>query len=242
MLYNGVGAQEEIFYCIPQVPQISSQAYSTSGATPWTIILLVSITVGKKKKNKLKKKQKQETEKIKITKDNLVISLELLLKEIKQEYSKEKQEIILLLTKEIKKKYKLNNKELVQLTEIKEETEKQTIPLSIFKHKSGALESLCRYMKENLNIKYREIAGLLQRNERTIWTAYNKAKQKQPETIEIKQEKILLPISIFNKKLTILEAIIIYLKKQNLKYVEIAELLNKDQRNVWTIYSRAIRK
>ena len=171
--------------------------------------------------------------------ENLLISLNLLSKELGQNYSEEKQEIIMLLSKEIKKKYKLNNKEIIQLTE----TKKEAIPLSIFKHqKSGALESLCKYMKENLNMKYMEIARLLQRNERTIWTAYNKAKQKHPETIKIKQEKILIPVSIFSKKLTILESIVIYLKKQNLKYIEIAELLNRDQRNIWTIYSRAVQK
>jgi len=235
MLNKGASAQEEIFYCIPQVPQISSQTYSAQQAGSWTITVLVAAITIKKKKN-LKKKQKSD----KIEKDNLIISLTLLSKEIKQEYSKEKEEIINLLVKEIKKKYKLNNKEIAQLT--KTETETETIPLSIFKYKSGALESVCRYMKENLNMKYREIAGLLQRNERTIWTAYNKAKQKQPETIKIKKEKILLPISIFNKKLTVLESIIIYLKRQNLKYVEIAELLNRDQRNIWTIYSQAIEK
>jgi len=237
MLNNGATAQEEIFYCIPQVPQISSQIYSTSGGTPWTIILMVSITLRKRKKNK-KKQKSQRKHKTEIINDNLIISLNLLSKEIKQEYSKEKQEIIILLAKEIKKKYKLNNQEIVQLIE----TEKQEIPLSIFKYDSGALESICRYMKENLNMRYKEISDLLQRNERTIWVAYNKAKQKQPETIKIEQEKILIPISIFNKKLTILESIILFLKSRQMKYIEIANLLNRDQRNIWTIYSRAIKK
>ena len=98
-------------------------------------------------------------------------------------------------------------------------------------------------MKENLNLNYREIAELLNRNERTIWTAYKKAKQKQPEPIKTKETKISLLISIFkNKKLTILEAVINYLKNKGLKYSEIAKLLNRDQRNIWTIYSNAVRK
>ena len=33
-----------------------------------------------------------------------------------------------------------------------------------------------------------------------------------------------------------------YLKEQGLKFSEIAKLLNRDQRNIWTIYSRAVRK
>ena len=35
---------------------------------------------------------------------------------------------------------------------------------------------------------------------------------------------------------------IVYLKEQGLKYTEIAKLLDRDQRNIWTIYSKAIKK
>ena len=88
-------------------------------------------------------------------------------------------------------------------------------------------------------MNYKEIAEMLNRNERTIWTAYHKAKKKQPEVLK-PEEKTLIPLSIFkNKKLTILESIILYLKQSGLKYVEIAKLLKRDQRNIWRIYSRA---
>jgi DNA-directed RNA polymerase specialized sigma24 family protein len=117
------------------------------------------------------------------------------------------------------------------------------------------LEAVTKYMKENLEMNYCEIADILNRNERTIWTAYNKAKQKQPELINlektlmmlpiIKLEKILivLPVSLFqNRKLTILECIITYLKEKGLKFSEIAGLLNRDQRNIWAIYTKAMKK
>ena len=95
-------------------------------------------------------------------------------------------------------------------------------------------------------MNYHDIANLLNRNERTIWTAYNKSKQKQPEPISIKETeiKLTLSISIFkNENLTPLESIAINLKqKQNLNYKQIADLLNRDQRNIWTIYSNAIKK
>jgi DNA-directed RNA polymerase specialized sigma24 family protein len=98
-------------------------------------------------------------------------------------------------------------------------------------------------MKENLNMNYRDIAKELGRNERTIWTAYKKANEKQKEPIKISETEIDLPISIFeNNELTILESIIIYLKNNGKKYSEIGKLLYRDQRNIWTIYSRAINK
>ncbi|GAG33093.1 unnamed protein product, partial [marine sediment metagenome] len=115
--------------------------------------------------------------------------------------------------------------------------------IEIFSKKLGALEAISKYMKETLNMNYREIAELLNRDERTIWTTYNKARKKQPESIKIEETEISLPLSIFkNKKLTILESVIIYLKQKEMKYIEIADLLNRDQRNIWTIYSRALKK
>ncbi len=118
-----------------------------------------------------------------------------------------------------------------------------SIPATIFSKKLGSLETITKYMKENLKMNYSEIAELLNRDQRTIWTAYKKAIEKQKEPIEIEKTLVFLPISILrNRKLTTLESVIVYLKEQGMKYSEIAELLNRDQRNIWTIYSKAIEK
>ena len=90
---------------------------------------------------------------------------------------------------------------------------------------------------------YHEIAELLSRDDRTIWTAYNKATKKQPTKLLISKTLVYIPTSIFkNRKLTILEAVVTYLKDKGMRYVEIANLLNRDQRNIWTIHNRAIKK
>ena len=53
------------------------------------------------------------------------------------------------------------------------------IPYSIFKdRKYGVLEALSMYMKDMLKMNYSEIARALDRNPRTIWTAYNRARKK----------------------------------------------------------------
>ena len=53
----------------------------------------------------------------------------------------------------------------------------------------------------------------------------------------------MIPLSIFkDKRLTVLESITIYLKEKEMKFSEIAKLLERDQRNIWTIYSRAKKK
>jgi len=118
-----------------------------------------------------------------------------------------------------------------------------TLPVTIFSRELGILESLTKYMKENLGMSYHKIAELLNRNQRTIWTSYNKSIIKQKEIIQVKETEIFLPLSIFiDRKYTPLESIIIFLKKYELKYSEIAKLLNRNQKNIWTIYSKIKRE
>lgn len=60
----------------------------------------------------------------------------------------------------------------------------------------------------------------------------------------IQMKIIQIPSSIFkDRTLSVLEAMVEYLKeKQNFTYHQIALLLNRDERNIWTVYSRAKEK
>jgi hypothetical protein len=56
------------------------------------------------------------------------------------------------------------------------------IPAEIFQDRNVAvLERLSEYLKDKLNLNYHEIAVLLNRDERTIWTCYNRAKKKRKD-------------------------------------------------------------
>ena len=53
------------------------------------------------------------------------------------------------------------------------------VPVTIFqKRKLSILESLVNYLKENFNMKYSEIGLLLHRDQRTIWTVFNRCEKK----------------------------------------------------------------
>ncbi len=230
---NATSGQEQLFFCVTAVnSDLSAQSYSSSAFGAWEIsILLVAVIPARKRRQKKKKKR--------IEKDKLLETIGMITDELKEKYTLSKSEIMNILIKEMRKKYKLTRKEVMELSEVK----KMSIPITIFSKKLGSLESLVKYMKENLEMNYNEIAEELNRDQRTIWTAYKKAKEKQKEPIDIKETDIFLPTLIFkNRKLTVLESIIIYLKEKGMKYSEIAELLNRDQRNIWTIYSRAVKK
>ncbi len=57
-----------------------------------------------------------------------------------------------------------------------------SIPLEILNdRKLGMLESVSVYLKEQKEMTYSQIAKLLNRDDRTIWASYNKAKKKLGE-------------------------------------------------------------
>lgn len=53
------------------------------------------------------------------------------------------------------------------------------IPVSILKdEKYSALEAITRFLKDEFNLTYSEISDLIKRDQRTIWTVYNRSKRK----------------------------------------------------------------
>ena len=54
------------------------------------------------------------------------------------------------------------------------------IPIYIFQDRTlSVLEIMVEYLKEKLKLNYHEMGVLLNRDERTIWTCYNRAKKKR---------------------------------------------------------------
>lgn len=76
----------------------------------------------------------------------------------------------------ITKKYILTEEEINELIEKRQE--ETVLPLSIFNEKLGMLESASLYLKDEKNLGFKEIAKLLKRDYKTIWTSYTKAKKK----------------------------------------------------------------
>jgi hypothetical protein len=57
---------------------------------------------------------------------------------------------------------------------------KYTIPLSIVADRDVSIfETIVEYLKEHYGLSYHEIAVLLNRDDRTIWTVYNRASKKR---------------------------------------------------------------
>jgi len=115
------------------------------------------------------------------------------------------------------------------------------IPLSLFKTDLAPLETVVKFLVENQTLSIKDVSSLLNRSPKTVWQAYDSSKKKYSTKFISKQDQISIPISIFsNRRLSILESLVIYLKEtQNLKFSQIAVLVERDDRTIWTVYKRA---
>ena len=85
-------------------------------------------------------------------------------------------QILKLAIEEIKEKYNLSSNEILSLAEEKPVSKEVLVPVSVFENEElSALESICKYLKEELEFNFAKIALLLNRNHRTIWTTYSNA-------------------------------------------------------------------
>jgi hypothetical protein len=143
----------------------------------------------------------------------------------------------------------LSNEEKIDLlvslvSKLKEKPSSDYVPVVIFdNNKLSIFEALVKYMKENLRLRFVKIASLLNRSDKTVWTTYNKAKQKMPSPFSSVSSDINIPIENFSdRKFTIFESLVICLKELDLTNHEIAVMLHRDDRTIWSVYDRAKRK
>lgn len=163
---------------------------------------------------------------------------------IKTLSSVELKELLKTFISHLKYEHKLTSEQIAELFG-KRIHRKDLLPISIFDNNElSCLETIVKYLKEEFKLRFHEIALLLNRNDRTIWTTYNNAVRKRKEKLSVKESKFFIPVSVLtNRKFSVLESIAHYLKNNfNLRYSEIAALLNRDERNIWTVYNRAMKK
>ena len=117
------------------------------------------------------------------------------------------------------------------------------VPVSVFISQLTPLESIIKYLHDNAQLPLSKIAQKIGRSNAAISITYARAKEKFPgKAAESSVDFIPLEI-LTERKLSIFENIVAYLKETgNLTYHEIALLLHKDDRTIWTVYHRAQKK
>ena len=130
-------------------------------------------------------------------------------------------------------------------TEIIAELEKKEIliPSCIFIKELSTFGSIVKYLKENLGLANKEIAVLTSKSQKSIWQAYNSAKKRFPFVFEIVPSDYDIPVSALQPPFTILESVVRFLKEElKLRFYEIAAVLKRDDRTIWTVYQRTRKK
>jgi hypothetical protein len=142
----------------------------------------------------------------------------------------------------------LTSEEIINLAQkileipAKEEVE---IPVSVFNNDYlSSLETIVKYLRENLGLSYKEIALFTNRNPIVLAVTYRNAKRKLQAKLAEKISPYSIPVKILhNRKLSVLENLVSYLKDNfSLSYHNIALLLNRDDRTIWTVYHRSKNK
>ncbi len=139
----------------------------------------------------------------------------------------------------LKQKYNYSDEEVFKLWN---DENSLLVPVAIFSGKLSPAEALTKFLKENHDLSYHDISAFIGRDERGVWANYRRAAKKMPWPFEIR-DSITVPVPIFNSDKSILESLVCYLKDvKKMHNKKIAQLLNKNPSNVWTVYSRAKKK
>lgn len=155
-----------------------------------------------------------------------------------EEISKDKSvEALKILLETIADKHKVSKEDLLTTLSIKEEG----IPIGAFSSKLSTFEVVVKYLKENSGKKYSEIARLLHRDDRTIWSTYNNSQKKHSAPLSLLGQ-IFIPVFIFStREKSVLETLVSYLKdEKNISFSEISKLLKKDYQTIYTSYRRGM--
>lgn len=114
------------------------------------------------------------------------------------------------------------------------------IPISIFTGKQTPQGALVAYLATTHKKTIKEISELLHTNLSATYQTYERA---QTEELII-ADSLTIPLAEFKKhtELSISEVIVIFLKNNGHKNIEIGKILGKDPRTIWTLEQRAKQK
>ncbi len=117
----------------------------------------------------------------------------------------------------------------------------RSVPISIFhEERLAPLEALVKYLREECQLSYEDIAHVLRRNPGPIGVTYRTARRKMPGRLALSGMR--MELAIFSTGLSILESLATHLHDSGMSLHEVAQVLSRNDRTIWTVVSRARRK
>lgn len=121
---------------------------------------------------------------------------------------------------------------------------KDKLPISVFSEKLSPLESVVKYLREEMNLTFKEISEMLGKETAACWTAYKNASKKDKKKFSFVPSRYDIPLKkLYSEKLSVLEIVSVHLKDDSgLGFREIGKIIGRDERTIWTTYHRACKK
>ncbi|MBI2654508.1 hypothetical protein HYX02_06930 [Candidatus Woesearchaeota archaeon] len=168
-----------------------------------------------------------------LQKKNNNSEIDWVISKFKELSKEEKIELICYFLNELKRQHDVSEHELLVKKEI-------GIPIGVFASDMlSSLESIVKYMKEDLKLKFSKIAKLLNRSNKTIWATYHNVAKKMPSSFGDISREIIIPVSNFaDRKFSTLESVVAFIKDLDYTNHEVALMLRLDDRTIWTVYDR----
>ncbi len=134
---------------------------------------------------------------------------------------------------ELEKKYSMPYHEIFALIKNSE----IHLPLSIFSKDLGAFESIVRYLKDSLDLSFKQISILTKRKIQAVRTTYNRAKGKDHRDASPTKDTIPLNV-IHDHNLSVLENIVNYFLQIGMDIHSISRVMDRNYKTIWTIKQR----
>ncbi len=132
-----------------------------------------------------------------------------------------------------------------------ENSAEKTVSSTIFcDRRSAPLEAVVVYLHDVKHYTFAAIGKLLNRSAKTTYTSYARAKEKQSTEYAVELNEVQrhyaipIPLTVFHDRVfSSLECLVVYLKETKvMTYRQIAIILNRDERNIWSVYHHALKK
>ena len=139
----------------------------------------------------------------------------------------------------LEKKYSLSYARILEIIGSQQEIR---IPVSIFNEKLGSLESVVKYLKENLGLSIKRIALILNRKEQSVRTTYLRAVSKLKGRLDVSSYR-KMPASILrDREKSVLESMVDHFLDGGFTIYQIASVLKRSYKTIWTIKDRIMER
>ena len=113
----------------------------------------------------------------------------------------------------------------------------------MFTKELSPFETVVKYLRQSKGMKFPEIGKMLGKNPSSCWLAYRNASSKCSKKFIVRFSEHDIPLGeLRSDKFSLLELITAYLKDEGLKFSEMAKLLKRNERTLWTAYHRKMKK